>query len=244
MGIADEWLGDADGPDRRRDNHYRIEGPVVAQLQGVFLDNWLKAAGRLLHGDAYFPRLEPAGEIAAQVISSSPSGGWESMHLMVQVALASARKEVVIATPYFVPDDITIESLVAAARRGAEVVIMLGDGNVEPKIARRASQGLWDQLLEHGVRILEYRGAKLHWKLMVIDRRWTSVGSMNFDNRSFRLNDEANLNILDPEFAARQLAQIEKDFARCAVIERSRWRRRPIVQKGYELVSLLARDQM
>ncbi len=244
VGIADDWLGDGDRPDRWRDTHYRIEGPVVAQLQGVFLDNWIKASGRVLHGDAYFPRLTAVGDRRAQIVASSPSGGAESMHLMIQLAIAAAREEIVISTPYFVPDAMTIAALKTARARGVAVRLMIAGKNIDSWLARHASQALWDELLDAGIRLSQFAPARLHWKLMVVDRLWTTVGSMNFDNRSFSLNDEANLNVLDAEFAAEQLAIFAVDEQRAERVSRSRWKRRLPFQRLMERLASLARSQV
>jgi cardiolipin synthase len=244
VGIADSWLGDAGRPDLWRDTHYRIEGPVVAQMQGVFLDNWIKASGELLSGPAYFPELTAVGDTAAQIVASSPSGGAESMHLMVQLAIAAARSEIAISTPYFVPDAMTVAALEEAVRRGVRVRILIAGRNIDSWIARRASQGLWDTLLSAGIEISEYTPARLHWKLLVVDRAWSSVGSMNFDNRSFSLNDEANLNVLDPRFAAAQLELFETDMRHAQRLSRRRWRRRPRRQRMLEACASLFRTQV
>jgi cardiolipin synthase A/B len=244
VGIADSWLGDGDAPDRWRETHYRIEGPVVAQMQGVFLDNWIKASGELLIGPAYFPELGAAGDVAAQIVASSPSGGAESMHLMVQLAVAAARAEIAISTPYFVPDAMTVAALEDAVGRGVRVRILIAGRNIDSWLARRASQGLWDMLLAAGIEISEFTPARLHWKLLVVDRAWVSVGSMNFDNRSFSLNDEANLNVLDARFAAAQLALFDADLRRARRLSRRRWRRRPRRQRVLEACAALFRTQV
>lgn len=244
VGIADDWLGDGDRTDRWRDTHYRIEGPVVAQLQGVFLDNWIKVAGHVLHGDDYFPRLAPVGDRRAQIVSSSPSGGAESMHLMVQLAIAAAREEIVISTPYFVPDAMTIAALKAARARGVAVRLMVAGKNIDSWVVRRASQALWNELLDSGIELLQFVPARLHWKVMVVDRFWTTVGSMNFDNRSFSLNDEANLNVIDAEFAAEQLAIFAADELRAERVTRSRWKRRLPFQRLMERLASLASSQV
>jgi len=244
VGIADDWLGDADDSTHWRDTHYRVEGPVVAQMQGVFLDNWIKAAGEVLHGDDYFPPLEPCGDMVAQMFGSSPSGGAESMHLMVQVALAAALQEILIASPYFVPDPMTMRALLAAAARGVHVSVLLAGKYTDSRLTGWASQARWDPLLDAGITLLRYRPCRLHWKVLIIDRAWASVGSMNFDSRSFRLNDEANLNVLDPEFALEQHDLFVADAARADRVSRSRWSRRSPMQRSKEFAASLLRSQL
>lgn len=244
VGIADTWDGDADEPDHWRDTHYRVEGPAVAQLQAAFLDNWIKDRGEMLHGDAYFPPLAPAGDSLAQVFQSAPSGGSESMHLMLNYALVCATRSIRIATAYFVPDRMTVDALLAASARGVAVTVLVPGRRTDSTIARRASQHMWGRLLEGGVRLLAYQPCQLHWKVLIVDDGWVSVGSTNFDNRSFRLNDEANLNVYDPAFAAAQVALFEADLARSLPITIERWRHRSPGQRLYEAMSFLIRSQL
>ena len=244
VGIADDWDGDGERPDHWRDTHYRIEGPVVAQLQSAFLDNWLKGCGALLHGDRYFPALEPAGDVPAQVFVSSPSGGAESMHLMMNYALVCAARSIRIATAYFVPDALTVAALLAAARRGVSVTVLVPGRRTDSTIARRASQHMWGRLLRGGVRIHTYLPCQFHWKALIVDDRWVSVGSTNFDNRSFRLNDEANLNVYAPAFAARQIELFEADLAHSRRVTLESWRLRSPGQRLYEALSWAVRSQL
>jgi cardiolipin synthase A/B len=244
VGIADEWDGDADRPDRWRDTHYRIEGPAVAQLQSAFLDNWVKANGELLHGERYFPPLEPVGRSGAQTFCSSPSGGAESMHLMVNYAIVCASRTIRISTAYFVPDAITIAALTAAAARGVRVTVLVPSRRTDSLIARRASQRSWGRMLQAGIRLYAYAPCRLHWKVFIIDDWWLSVGSTNFDNRSFRLNDEANLNVYDAAFAAEQIRQFDADLSVSTPITYPQWRRRPLRQRLFEAGADLFRSQL
>ncbi|HYF59505.1 MAG TPA: phospholipase D-like domain-containing protein [Burkholderiaceae bacterium] len=244
VGIADDWDGDATQPDHWRDTHYRIEGPVVAQLQAAFLDNWIKGRGELLHGESYFPPLEPAGDVRAQVFVSSPSGGSESMHLMVNYAIVCAKRSIRISTAYFVPDEMTVAALLHAASRGVKVTVLVPGRRTDSAIARRASQHMWGRLLRGGVALHSYEPCQLHWKVLIVDDWWVSVGSTNFDNRSFRLNDEANLNVYDRDFAARQVEIFEADLARSRRITVESWKRRSSGQRLYEAASYLVRSQL
>ena len=210
VGIADNWLGNAQDPDHWRDSHFRLEGPAVAQMQAAFMDNWMETCAQVLHGEEYFPALEPAGPHAAQLFKSSADDASESVRLMYLLSLASAVKSVRIANAYFVPDALAVSTLVAAQRRGARVEIIVPSRHIDQKLVRRASRSLWEPLLEAGIAIYEYQPTMYHVKVVVVDEVWTSVGSTNFDNRSFRLNDEANLNVLDPEFAASQAKVFEQ----------------------------------
>ncbi len=244
VGIADEWLGHAQDPDHWRDSHFRLEGPAVAQMQAAFMDNWIETCAQVLHGEDYFPRLEPAGPHAAQVFRSSADDGSESVRLMYLLSIASAARSVRIANSYFVPDALVTRMLVEAQRRGAQVEIIVPGRHIDQKVVRRASRSLWGPLLEAGIAIYEYQPTMYHVKVMVVDEAWTSVGSTNFDNRSFRLNDEANLNILDAEFAGAQARVFEEDKARARRITLEEWRRRPLKERAIERLAGLLRLQL
>jgi cardiolipin synthase A/B len=244
VGIADEWDGDADHPDHWRDTHYRIEGPAVAQIQSAFINNWLKARGELLHGERYFPELSRCGESSAQMFSSSPAGGSESAHLMVNYALVAATRSIRISTAYFVPDELTIDTLIRAAKRGVQIDILVPSHNNDSEVARRASQYSWGRLLKAGIRIHTYMPCRLHWKVLIIDDWWVSVGSANFDNRSFSLNDEANLNVYDRDFAGEQIRQFDAELAVSTEIRLEAWQNRPRTQRIAESTTNLLGSQL
>jgi cardiolipin synthase A/B len=234
VGIGDEWSGNAQDPKHWRDTHYVVEGPVVAQMQAVFMDNWTKATGRVLHGADYFPALSSAGDGLAQMFMSSPTGGSESMHLMYLLGLAAANRTITLSQAYFVPEHLTVRALVAALKRGVRVRILTGGKHMDSEVVRRASRARWGELLEAGAEIYEYQPTLFHNKIMVVDTFMVSVGSTNFDNRSFQLNDEANLNVFDPAFAREQEAIFEQDLARSTRITLDAWRARPFVEKLME----------
>jgi cardiolipin synthase len=244
VGIADQWRGSAQDAEHWRDTHFRVEGPVVAQLQGVFLDNWLKATGEVLHGELYFPPLEPRGDQPAQVFSSSPSGGSESMRLMYLMAITAAQRSIHLEASYFVPDELAIRALVAAARRGVQVQIIVPGPWIDADIVRRASRARWGDLLEAGVKIAEYQETMFHCKVLVVDSLLVSVGSTNFDNRSLSLNDEANLNVMDAGFARRQVEIFEQDLLRTKPVSLAAWRQRPWHEKLLERAASLMGAQL
>jgi cardiolipin synthase len=244
VGIADNWLGDGQDPEHWRDTHFRIEGPVVAQMQAAFMDNWIKTSGEVLHGEDYFPPLEPIGGHYAQVFKSSSAEGSESVRLMYLLSIASARKSVYIANAYFIPDDLSVETLVRALQRGVQVKILLPGKYTDTEPARRASRARWGDLLRAGAEIHEYQPTMYHCKVMVVDDVWVSVGSTNFDSRSFRLNDEANLNIYDHAFAQRQIDIFEGDLKKAHQITYAAWRNRPFAEKLLEHAMALLRSQL
>ena len=244
VGIAPEWTGDAQDPQHWRDSHFRVEGPVVAQMQAVFMDNWTKATGKVLHGADYFPALAPVGDGDAQVFSSSPSGGSESMHLMYLMAITAAARTIDLQNAYFVPDKLAIDALLAALRRGVAVRILVPGEFIDSQVVRRASRAGWGPLLEAGAQIWEYQPTMFHCKVMVVDGLMVSVGSTNFDNRSFRLNDEANLNIFDEAFAAEQRRIFDADLARSRRVTLQQWQSRPWQEKVLERFAALLSAQL
>lgn len=241
VGIAPEWTGRAQDPDHWRDTHFRVEGPVVAQMQAVFLDNWIKLSGEVLHGDDYFPQLAASGTKRAQMFSSSPTGGSESMELMYLLAITSATRTIDLSSAYFVPDDLTVRALVAALKRGVKVRIIVPGEHIDSETSRFASRARWQEPLAFGALIAEYAPTMYHCKVLIVDGLLTSVGSTNFDNRSFRLNDEASLNVLDAAFAAEQTVIFESDLQQSKVVSLSDWLHRPWREKlGDRLAGLIA----
>lgn len=245
VGIADKWNGNARTKEEWRDSHYRVEGPVVAQMQSAFLDNWIEGTGRVLHGDAYFPEQAVSSEaVRAQMFKSAPGEGSESVRLMYLLSISAARKSIRIAASYFVPDDLAVEMLVAARKRGVRVEVIVPGKEIDTELVRKASRSRWGDLLEAGVEILEFQPTMYHCKVMIVDDLWVSVGSTNFDNRSFRLNDEANLNVLDQAFALKQSAIFEEDRSRARLITFAEWKNRPRGERFAEWTAGLLRHQL
>jgi cardiolipin synthase len=239
VGIADEWNGNADSKDHWRDNHYRVRGPCVAQLQAAFADKWKATTVKVLHGDDYFPEVHNAGDKVAQVFKSSAKGGSESMQLLYLISFASAQKNIRLASAYFVPDDLTIHTLIEAAQRGVKVQIIVPGPDIDIKVVRRASRARWGDMLKAGIEIYEYQPTMYHTKLLVVDDRWSSIGSANLDERSFRLNAEANLNVMDQTFAAEQIRLFDNDLAHSKQITLEQWEHRPGNEKFMENFSTM-----
>jgi cardiolipin synthase len=244
VGIADEWTGNARNTNEYRDTHFEVAGPVVAQLQAAFSDNWLRTHARVLHEVEYFPRLEPVGEANGQVFTSSPQGGSASASLMYMLSIAAAKKHILIENSYFVPDETSVEAFCQAIKRGVSVKIIVPGPEIDMTVVRTASRAQWGKLLEAGVEIYEYLPTMFHCKILIIDDLWVSVGSTNFDNRSFRLNDEANLNVIDAKLAAELTAQFEEDLRVSVPITLNAWRNRPKREKLVENLAHLVRGQL
>jgi len=244
VGVADVWQGQAEDPDHWRDSHYRIEGPAVAQMQAAFNDNWIKTTGVVLNGVDYFPSLAPAGDMDAHVFIASPAGGSESMHLMFLMAIAAAEHSIDLAASYFVPDELIVQALLAALKRGARVRILVPGPHIDSEAVRLSSKSEWGRLLEAGAEILVYQPTMLHTKLLVIDREFVSVGSTNFDPRSFRLNDEASLNIYDHGFARQMVDVYEADLESAKPYTLEMWQQRPLKEKLAERLLWPIRSQL
>jgi cardiolipin synthase len=244
VGIADQWSGHAQDPAHWRDIHFRVEGPVVGQMQAAFLDNWIKTTGNVLHGDGYFPNLRERGNLEAQLFISSPSGGSASMRLMYLTAITAAESSIDIAAAYFIPDRLMTEELVKVRRRGVRIRVLVPDKHTDSQIVRIVSRREWGPLLESGVEIYEFEPTMLHTKMLIFDGYMVSVGSTNFDTRSFELNDEASLNIYDSPFATRMTRLFETDVSRAVPYSLEKWRARPLTQRLAEQVLLPLRAQL
>ncbi len=244
VGIAPQWTGRAQDPAHWRDTHFQVEGPVVAQMQSVFIDNWIKVTGDVLHGPDYFPVLEMVGPEAAQMFSSSPSGGSESMQLMYLLAIAAASRSIDLSAAYFVPDDLTMRALVDAQKRGVKLRIIVPGEHIDSDAVRSASRANWGPLLSAGAIIAEYSPTMYHCKVMISDGLLTSVGSTNFDNRSFRLNDEATLNVVDKAFASAQTKTFEADLALSHQVTYAEWLERPVRERFSEWIASLIGTQL
>ncbi len=245
VGIADKWTGDAEDPEHWRDSHFRLEGPAVGQLQSAFMSNWIRTTGKVELGDDWFPPLPPLPDGApGHVFLSSPDEGSENARLAFLLALGAARRRIRIATPYFVPDRLARRSLVAAAKRGVRIQILVTGQHTDARLIRWASRALWRELLAAGIELHEYQPTMLHVKVLLIDDTWAAVGSANIDQRSFRLNDESNLQIDDPRLAADLHRDFDQDLAVSRRIDLATWKRRPLSERLLGRAATLLRSQM
>jgi cardiolipin synthase len=244
VGIADNWLGDADSPEHWRDTVVRVEGPVVTQMQFAFLDNWVKSRGELLTGLQYFPQVPPRGTCLVQVVKSSPSEGSSTAKLLYIVSIVSAKRSIYINSAYFVPDRDTTRAMEGAVRRGVDVRVIVPGEYTDVPIVRHAGRFYYGNLLRRGIRIFEYQPTMMHAKTMVVDGVWTTIGSSNFDDRSFRLNDEVNVNIYDEGIAAKMEQMFFEDLARSEEVTRPRWLKRPWLERVKERVAGWLKPQL
>ena len=243
-GIADHWRGCAQDPEHWRDMQIRIEGPGAVPLQTGFAQNWLRTTGELVTGPAFFPEPRQAGSAAVHVVLSSPPAGASPVRTLYYLAIASARRSILIANPYFVPDQVAVDALKAAQARGAEVIVIVSGIRNDNWLARQNSVRLYGPLIEAGIAIYEYNRTMLHQKTMVVDDTWATIGTANFDNRSFAFNEESNVSLHDPASIRRLTAIFHDDLAVSERVTLDGWRRRGVVARAQETVAALFEDQV
>jgi cardiolipin synthase len=245
VGIAEEWTGDAEDPDHWRDTHVRVRGPVVRGLFGAFAENWLEATGEVLVGDGYLPELRQSeGGGPMMVVRSSAGVGDTNAEALYYLAIRAARETLDLTAAYFVPRPAFTEALCEAAQRDVRVRVLVPGPHIDKGPVRVAGRASYDDLVACGVEVHEYQPTMLHAKTMVVDGAWSSVGSVNFDNRSFQLHDEATLCVLSEAFAGRLTEQFERDLECSERIAPDRWAQRGPVQRAGEAALKLARREL
>jgi cardiolipin synthase len=245
VGIAEEWTGDAEDPEHWRDSHVRVRGPVVRGLQGAFAENWMEATGEVLAGDDHLPEFDGGGEGGAmQVVRSSAKVGDTNVEALYYLAIASARRSIELTAAYFVPRPAFTDALCSAAQRGVEVRIVVPGPHIDKGFVRLAGRAAYDELLGAGVRLFEYQPTMLHAKSLVVDGAWSSVGTINFDNRSFQLHDEVTLCVCDEEFAGVLSDQFEADLSASEEVDADRWSRRGPFRRAAETATTVLRREL
>ena len=245
VGIADQWTGDAQDPEHWRDSHVRVRGPVVRGLQGAFAENWLEATGEVLVGPAYLPELEPVCDDGAmQVVRSTAEVGDTNVEALYFLAIACARRSLHLTSAYFAPRPAFVEALTDAAGRGVDVRVLVPGPHIDKEVVRQAGRAVYEQLLDGGVQIFEYGPTMIHAKTLTIDGTWSSIGSVNFDNRSFQLQDEVTLCVRSEPFAAQLAEQFARDLGRSAQIDLARWNDRALPARMREAVTKVARREL
>jgi cardiolipin synthase len=243
-GIADNWLGHAQDADHWRDIQVRLEGPAVTPLQTGFSQNWLETTRELISGPLYYPVHEPVGDMSALTIISTPVTGASTARILYYLSIAAARKAILIANPYFVPDPAALDTLIDAKKRGVDVRIMVAGKRDENWLSRQNAVRLYGRLLEADIEILEYDTTLLHHKTMVVDDVWSTIGTTNFDSRSFAHNEENNVCVYDRRIARELIGIFEQDVKQCTRVDYAEWRRRGLLQKGQELIAALLQEQV
>jgi cardiolipin synthase len=243
-GIADWWLKDGVRGKRWRDMMVRVEGPSAAALQAVFAQNWLRVSGEILAGDDYVTREEDGEGAPSLVVASTPAGGSTQARILFQLLISSARKCICISSPYFLPSRSARRAIIqAACERNVEIKVLTPGDNNDQKITRASSRHLYGSLLKHGIKIYEYQPSMNHTKTLMVDDMWTVVGSTNFDYRSFSINDEVNLAVMDRAFARRLTLDFETDLANSREITYAEWRDKSRFRIADRLFSLAERQQ-
>lgn len=243
--LVDSWLGDAQDTKHFRDITARVEGPVVAQLQSAFAENWIEETGEVTGGDRFFPKLEPVGGMRAHVVWTSPDGSPSTVKLLHYMIIHAAQKSITVQNPYFLPDPDARDALVAAVERGVEVRIMIPAAHVtDSPIVQHASHHHYGTLMKGGVKIYDYEKTLLHQKVIVVDGCWASVGSTNFDDRSFEVNDEVSLVVYDEDLAHELERIFEDDLKHAKQVDFEQWKKRPVLHKLKDFGAFLFNEQL
>ena len=225
-GVAKEWVGHGQDKDHWRDTGVRLQGPIVNGVQGVFAQHWVEETQEVLVGEQHFPHLKKAGESRVHVLAGAPLGGVSDLELMFKMGIAAVQKELMIQNPYFIPDEQTVKLLKRAVRRGVEVKLMIPGAVTDSPIVRHAGHRHFEEMLESGIRIFEFQRTLIHQKIMIIDGLWSHVGSTNFDSRSFDINEEAGVGIIDEGVAAELKEAFEEDMKACVELTPAKWKGR------------------
>jgi cardiolipin synthase A/B len=243
-GIADHWLGCAQDHEHWRDTQVRVIGQGAVPLQTGFAQNWLRTTGELITGSEFFPRPPHTGRVAVQTVLSSPAGGSSTVRTLYYLSIVSSRRSILIANPYFVPDQVAIEALTAARARGVDVKIVVSGIRNDNWLARQNSVRLYGKLLRANIEIYEYNRTMLHQKTMSVDSAWATVGTANFDNRSFAFNEESNVSFHDRALVRQLEESFYADLAVSRRVTLEAWRRRGVLARAQEILASVFEDQV
>ena len=243
-GFAAEWSGAGDKPECWRDTGARLTGPIAAHVQAVFARNWMEETGEVIAGDEYFPHLEETGDVACQVVASTPSGNVSPASILHKLMVAAADRELLIQNPYFCPDEDMTDMLIAAARREVRVRVMVPGRVTDSRIVQHAGHHQFSKLLRGGVEILEHRRTLIHQKVLIVDGSWSHLGSTNLDERSFDINAEISLGILDEGVADELRAAFEADEEHCRVLTYDLWHRRSKLHRVLDGAAYMVHEQL
>jgi len=230
-GVADWWAGPHRGKPMWRDMMARIEGPLVAKIQGILAENWLECCGEIMTGPETYKPHSDEGDVAGFAVKSSPSDRSTASRALFQALVEGANDSVIVATPYFLPDKAFREAIRRTASRGVKFVVIVPGSHTDQRWVRLASRRMYGQMLEVGVRMFEYEAGMTHVKALLVDQLWAVIGTTNFDNRSFEHKDEVNVALRNRGVAARVAADLEADLKQCKEVTLDAWRRRPLWEK-------------
>ena len=224
-GIARQWTGNGQDKGHWRDTGTRLHGPIVNAVQSVFAQHWIEETGEVLVGEKYFPALESAGDLKMHVLAGAPLGGVSDLELMFKMSLAAAQKEILIQNPYFIADEETTTLLKRAVKRGVKVRIMVPGNVTDSPLVNHAGHRHFSEMLNAGVKLYCFQRTLIHQKIMVIDGIWSHVGSTNLDSRSFDINEEAGVGIIDQGIADELKAAFQDDLKDCEEMAAASWDR-------------------
>lgn len=232
IGVADHWLGHAQDPDHWRDTQFKVTGPAVRALEASFYENWLESGGQAV--PALDPERPADGTARSVVVWSNPTGGASNVKLLYLLSIAAARERIDIESPYFILDESSRWALHQARQRGVRIRVVTDGEITDAMPVKYASREGYQQLLDWGVEIYEYEPTMMHVKAMMVDGVWSVVGSANFDNRSFELNDELTVGVADAKLATALTTDFEADLAKSKQLDRQTWGDRPLLEKSRE----------
>jgi cardiolipin synthase A/B len=245
VGIAAEWEGNAEDPDHWRDTHFKVEGPIVHALQGAFGEHWVEATGEALVGEHFLPKTEPFDDgVPAQLVRSGARVGDTTIETLYFLAIASAEESIELTAAYFAPRPPFVEALCDASNRGVSVRVLVPGPHTDKQFVRVAGRAVYSQLLDCGVEVFEYQRTMLHAKSMVVDGCWASVGTANFDNRSFQLNDELTLCVFDKGIASEMSDVFADDLEQSERVDPQRFANRSPVHKAREALTVPLRREL
>ena len=243
--LVDSWLGNAQDKKHFRDISARIEGPVVAQLQSAFAENWIEETGEVPGGANFFPEIEPAGDVEAHAVWVSSAGSPSSVKLLHYLLIHAAKERITIQNPYFLPDPDARRSLLEAVERGVEVRVMIPAVKAtDSPIVQHASHHHFGTMLKGGVKLFEYQHTLLHQKVLIVDGQWVSIGSTNFDDRSFELNDEISLVVYNETIAHELEQTFEDDLKQSTTVDFEKWANRPVLHKLKDFSAFVFNEQL
>ena len=235
IGIDDQWARDTDKEQRWRDTHVKVAGPAATDIEAAFNENWIETGG-VVEPDVVPHDPNPRGPASSIVIWSSPEGGTNALKLAYLLSLAAARQSIDIQSPYLITDASTEWSLTDARRRGVRVRMLVEGDVTDAKPVKFASRAQNGQLMQQGIEIYEYQPAMMHTKAVIVDGTLSIVGSANFDNRSFELNDELNVVVFDRTVAERLRGDFERDLGKSRRLDLQSWRSRPLHIRAREKI--------
>lgn len=236
LGIDKRWLGNARNTNEWRDNQVRVEGPVAAQMQAIFAEDWTYTTGEILAGDSFYPKIDPVGDVEVEAIKATRDDASSLPKMMYYMAIQAAQKSILIQNAYFLPDKQTRNALIRAKERGVDVRVMVPGTHIDLPMVRLASRLHYGPLLEAGIKIYEYQPTMMHNKTFIVDGIFSTIGSINFDQRSMGKNAEESLAFYDRGFAADLTAMFEDDWKKCRQVTRQRWEHRGLAARISEMI--------